>query len=57
MKSLVYDTPIDNVEELVARIAVAAEEIKDISGVFQNVWISIHQRPEACIIAGGRNMD
>ncbi|GFV45393.1 uncharacterized protein TNCV_5055871 [Trichonephila clavipes] len=29
MKSLVYDTPVDNAEELVARIAVAAGEIRN----------------------------
>ncbi|GFT90599.1 DUF4817 domain-containing protein [Trichonephila clavipes] len=29
MKSLVYDTPVDNAEELVARIAVAAKEIRN----------------------------
>ena len=29
MKALVYDTPVNNAEELVAKIAVAAREICD----------------------------
>ena len=41
MKSLVYDTPVDNAEELVARIAEAAGEIRDMPGVFQNVLTSM----------------
>ena len=34
MKSLVHDDPVNNAEELVARISAAAEEIQDMSGVF-----------------------
>ncbi|GFV03492.1 uncharacterized protein TNCV_5060331 [Trichonephila clavipes] len=47
MKSLVYDTPVDNAEELVARIAVAAGEIRNSPGVFQNVRMSMRRRCEA----------
>ena len=36
MKTLVYDTPVDNAQELFARIAVAAGEIRDMFAVFQN---------------------
>ncbi|GFT07829.1 uncharacterized protein TNCV_1214221 [Trichonephila clavipes] len=35
MKSLVYDTIVDSAEELVARIAVAAGEIRNSPGVFR----------------------
>ena len=34
MKTLVYDIPVHNAEELIARIAVAAGEIRDIPEVF-----------------------
>ncbi|GFT95408.1 transposable element Tc3 transposase [Trichonephila clavipes] len=44
MKSLVYDTPVDNAEELVARIAVAAREIRNSPGIFQNVRMSMRRR-------------
>ncbi|GFX86254.1 uncharacterized protein TNCV_2561361 [Trichonephila clavipes] len=47
MKSLVYDTPVDNAEELVARIAVAAGEIRNSPGVFQNVRMSMRRRYES----------
>ncbi|GFT04312.1 uncharacterized protein TNCV_1928731 [Trichonephila clavipes] len=57
MKSLVYDTPVDNAEELVARIAVAAGEIRNSPGVFQNVRMSKRRRCEACIVARGRNFE
>ncbi|GFT21471.1 uncharacterized protein TNCV_2307291 [Trichonephila clavipes] len=57
MKSLVYDTPVDNAEELVARIAVAAGEIRNSPGVFQNVRMSMRRRCEACIVARGRNFE
>lgn len=57
LKSLVYDTPVDNAEELVARIAVAAGEIRDMPGVFQNVRMSMRRRCEACIVARGRNFE
>ncbi|GFW85226.1 DUF4817 domain-containing protein [Trichonephila clavipes] len=57
IKSLVYDTPVDNAEELVARIAVAAGEIRNSPGVFQNVRMSMRRRCEACIVARGRNFE
>ena len=41
MKNLVYDNPVDNAEELVPGIAVAAGEIRHVSVVFQNVQISM----------------
>ena len=43
MKTLVYDTPLDNAEELVEKMAVATGEIQDMAGVFRNVRILICQ--------------
>ena len=57
MKTQVYDTLIDNAEELVARIAVAAEKIRDKPGVFQNVRTSMGRRCEVCVVVGGRNFE
>ena len=56
MKTLVYDNPVDNAEELVARITVATGEIRDMLGVFQNVRISIW-RCEMLTVARGRNFE
>ena len=44
IKMLLSDTPIENGEELVERIAEAAEEIRDMPIVCQNVWISMPRR-------------
>ncbi|GBM80689.1 hypothetical protein AVEN_137215-1 [Araneus ventricosus] len=53
MKTLVYVTPVDNAEELVARRAVAAGEIRDMHGIFQKPRKSMRRRCEACIEVGG----
>ena len=57
MKTLIYNIPVDNAQEPVARIAVAAGEIRDMPGVFQNVWISMCRRCEVCIVTGRRNFE
>ncbi|GBO29597.1 hypothetical protein AVEN_4755-1 [Araneus ventricosus] len=53
MKTLVYVTPVDNVEELVARRAVAAGEIRDMHGIFQKPRKSMRRKFEACFEVGG----
>ena len=57
MKTLVYDTRVDNAKKLVARNTVAAGKIRDISEVFQNVQICISRRFEVSIVAGRRNFE
>ncbi|GFS62717.1 uncharacterized protein TNCV_3201711 [Trichonephila clavipes] len=54
MKSIVYASRVDSNEALVARIAVVADEIQEMLGVFANVPYSCRWRCEACIFAGGR---
>ncbi|GFX56778.1 hypothetical protein TNCV_495261 [Trichonephila clavipes] len=54
MKSLVYASPIDSNEALIARIAVVAGDIWEIPGVFASIRQSVHQQCEACILAGRR---
>ncbi|GFW43500.1 hypothetical protein TNCV_4768531 [Trichonephila clavipes] len=44
MKSLVYGSPVDSDEALVARIAVVAGEIREMPGVFANVRHSLRRR-------------
>ncbi|GFX97010.1 uncharacterized protein TNCV_1997421 [Trichonephila clavipes] len=53
MKSLVYASPVDSDESLVARIAITAGDIREMPGVFANVRHSLRWRCEACIFAGG----
>lgn len=57
MKTLAFDTPIDYAEELAARISVAAREILDKSGLFQNIRNAMRHRCEVCIAIGGRNLE
>ncbi|GBN89584.1 hypothetical protein AVEN_22053-1 [Araneus ventricosus] len=57
VKSLVYKSPVNSAEDLVARIAAAAEEVRNMPGIFFNVRSSMHQRCEACITARGCNFE
>ena len=49
-----YETPIESAEELVAKLSAAAEKVRDMPGVFQNVRQSVLSRCTACITAGGK---
>ncbi|GFU39506.1 uncharacterized protein TNCV_5087401 [Trichonephila clavipes] len=57
MQSLVYASPVDSDETLVARIAVVACEIWEMPGVFANVRHFLRRRCEACIFADGRSFE
>ena len=57
LKSLVYDTPLESEEELVARISAAAAEVRDMPGLFERVRQSLHRRCETCIQVGGRSFE
>ncbi|GFW47259.1 uncharacterized protein TNCV_57121 [Trichonephila clavipes] len=57
MKSLVYETPVNSTEELVARITAAAGEIRNTPEMLSNVRRSMKRRCEACITCGGRQFE
>ncbi|GBM45169.1 hypothetical protein AVEN_261519-1, partial [Araneus ventricosus] len=57
VKSLVYETPVNSAEGLVAHIATAAGEVWDTPGIFANVRSSMRRRCEACITDRGRNFE
>ncbi|GBM10429.1 hypothetical protein AVEN_263344-1 [Araneus ventricosus] len=57
VKSLVYETPVKSAEDLVARIAADAGEVRDTPGIFANVRSSMRRSCEACITARGRNFE
>ncbi|GFV40663.1 uncharacterized protein TNCV_2268341 [Trichonephila clavipes] len=57
MKSLVYETPVNSTEELVARISAAAGEIRNTPEMLSNVRRSMKRRCEACITCGGRQFE
>ncbi|GFX14394.1 hypothetical protein TNCV_1615771 [Trichonephila clavipes] len=56
MKSLVYETPVNSAEELVARISAAAGEIRNTPEMLSNVRRSMKRRCEACITCDGRTI-
>ncbi|GFW34435.1 uncharacterized protein TNCV_500531 [Trichonephila clavipes] len=57
MKSLVFETPVNSAEELVARIIAAAGEIRNTPEMLSNVRRSMKRRCEACITCGGRQFE
>ena len=57
MKSLIYATPVESEEDLVARIAVAAGEIAGNPEMFGNVRNSLRRRCRACVDVNGRNFE
>lgn len=57
LKSLVYESPIDSDEDLVARISVAAGTIRETPDMFENVRQSLYRRCNACITACGRSFE
>ncbi|KAJ4432107.1 hypothetical protein ANN_20722 [Periplaneta americana] len=57
MKSLVYETPVETAEDLVALVVVAAGEIADTPGVIERVYENIIRRYNACNEVGGRHIE
>ena len=57
MKSLIYETPVESEEDLVARIAAAAGDIAEKPGVFGDVRNSLRRRCRTCIAVNGRHFE
>ena len=57
MKNLVYATPIESDEDLVARIAVAAGTVREMPGIFERVRQEMLRRCHACNAVAGRNSE
>ena len=57
MKELVYETPVDSEEDLVARIVDAAAQIAEKPNVFASVRESVHGRYEKCIEVHGGHFE
>ena len=49
MKTLVYETPVETQQDLVAPIQVAAEVVRDIPGTFPRVRLDLTRRHTECI--------
>ncbi|GFW50947.1 uncharacterized protein TNCV_3592291 [Trichonephila clavipes] len=57
MKSLVYETPVNSAEELIARISASAREIRNTPEILSNVRRPIKRRCEACITCDGHQFE
>jgi hypothetical protein len=57
MKSLVYETPVESVEDLIARITAAAEYIQTMPDIFHTVNQNMLRRCSACNEVGGRHFE
>ncbi|KDR12539.1 hypothetical protein L798_13713 [Zootermopsis nevadensis] len=53
VKSLFYETPVDDPEQLLARILAASDVVHETPGVFEGVRQSFVHRCNACIECGG----
>lgn len=53
LKALVYNTPINNLEDLKDRIIDSCDIIRNTEGIFQRVRDNMKRRAQACIAAGG----
>ena len=57
MKSLLYQSPVDSIEGLAARIIVAADKISATPGIFERVRQSIIRRCKLCNTTLGRHFE
>ena len=57
VKSLVYETPVVTVEDLIARISVVCEVVQQTPGIFERVRQNNIRRCTACIDAGGHHFE
>ena len=53
LKSIVYATPVENVEDLSNRIIAGCNSIRNDPGIFERVRHSMRRRLDSCIRAGG----
>ncbi|GBN93269.1 hypothetical protein AVEN_112173-1 [Araneus ventricosus] len=57
MKSLVYETPVNSAEDLVARILATADKISTTPGIFERVRQSFLRLCELCNDTRGRHFE
>lgn len=57
VKAIVYETPVNNVEELRERIVGAFERVRGTVGIFERVRQSMLQRCNLCVELGGHQFE
>ena len=54
LKALIYETPVDSDEDLIAKLLVVTTTAHKISGIFKKVCKLLAGCYEACIDVGGK---
>lgn len=57
LKSIVYVTPVNNVEELRQKIIDGFQQIRNMEGILNRALQSMNRRVEACILANGGHFE
>lgn len=57
VKSVVYATPVDTEDELLARVQAACQQVHDTPRVFERVRQSFSRRCQLCIECGGQHVE
>lgn len=57
LKTLVYDSPVDTIEELRARVFNGIQRIRETPGIFERVRQSMRRRLDACILNEGQHFE
>jgi len=57
MKSLIYETPVETEEDLLARVLVDAQQIDETPGVMERVYQNMTRRYNVCNDVGGRHIE
>jgi hypothetical protein len=57
LKSLVYSSPVDDVETLRNRIVEGFQTIRNMPGICDRLRMAMRRRTEACVQTGGGHME
>ena len=57
MKSLVYETPVDTVQDLLARVLGTAQEIQQTQGVMERMYQNMSRSYNVCNELSGRHIE
>jgi len=57
MKRLVYETPVQSEEDLVARIVVASDIIQNTPGIFDRIIFNMLRRYNTCLECHGQSFE
>ena len=57
MKPLLYQTPMDTVEDQLSRVLGASQEIKKTPGAMERVYQNMIRRYNVCNLLGGRHIE